>query len=248
MDLFGIRRMFRGLSGRYDLADDDTVGIVNFMINEACRNLDRLTEHQKTWGVHFELAAIDAFKVDIPYCRSIKEVWVGDSSENRWQLTKMNLQDIIYTYLRATPDSGEPSYYSPVITRKIPVDADLSAFSAYMNYMDTSTDLANNFNAVVILPPTSAELLVEVRGLYYSNELVEDADENYWTTVHPLTLLKAVMRELEVFNQNRTKTQAWDEALGNEVLNINKDLVEEIVSEVDEMAAGEYKGPYEYWR
>jgi hypothetical protein len=234
MDLFTIRRNFRSLSGRYDLVDDDPTGLANFLINSASRYLDRATEHQKTWGVHFEEIAVDAFHADIPFCRAIKEAWVATATE-RWQLEKMDIQDLIRNYLTSAPDSGEPLYYSPVITRRIPEGVDISAFSSYMTFMDTSTDLDNDFNAIVIVPPTDETLLVEVRGLYYSKELTLDADENYWTVVHPLTLLKAVMRELEIFNQNRSKTKAWDEALGIEIQNINQDLVEELISEVDEM-------------
>lgn len=234
MNLFDLRRIFRSLSGRYDLVDDDTTGIVEFLINEACRNLDRLTEHQKTWGVHFVQAAIDDFKVSIPYARSIKEVWVGDGT-NRWQLEKKPIQDIIYEYLSSAPTSGDSTYYSPAITRRIPEFVDISAFSAYMNFMDTSTDLDHNHNAIVFTPPTDIALLVEVRGFFYSAQLADDEDVNYWSVVHPMTLLKAALRELEVFNQNQGKVKLWDDALALEVLNINKDLTEEIISEVDQM-------------
>jgi hypothetical protein len=235
MDLFAIRRHFRSLSGRYDLIDDDPTGLAAFFINSASRYLDRATEHQKTWGVHFEEIAADAFHADIPFCRAVKEVWVSNDQNERYQLEKMDIQDIIRSYLSSTPESGEPLYYSPVITRRIPEGVDISAFSSYLTYTDTQTDLDNDFNAIVIVPPTDASLLVEVRGLYYSKELVNDADENYWTVVHPLTLLKAVMRELEIFNQNKSKTAAWDRALAIEIQNINQDLVEELIAEVDEM-------------
>jgi hypothetical protein len=234
MNFFDIKRRFRELSGRHDLADDDSTNTLDFIINEACKNLDRLTEHQKSPGIHFVQCAVDAYSVSIPYCRSIKEVWVTSTTE-RWQLEKKNLQDLVYSYLTSQPDSGSPLYYAPTITRRIPEGVDVSAFSAYMTFMDTSTDLDHNHNAILLLPPTSEILLVEVKGLFYSAALVEDADENYWTVVHPLTLLKATMRELEVFNQNKSKVDAWDQALASEIANIGKDLVEEEIAEVDQM-------------
>lgn len=237
MNLLGIRKHFRTLSGRYDLVDDDVSGTTNFLINQACRYLDRITEMQKTWGVHFSEAAVDDFKVAIPYCRAIKEVWLATATE-RWQLEKKNIQDLIVEYLASAPTSGDPLYYSPTLTRRIPDGVDITAFAAYMNYMDTSTDLDHNHNAIVILPPTDAKLLVEVRGFFYSKELVLDTDENYWTTVHPLTLLKASLRELDIFNQNQGKTKLWNEALETEITNINKDLVEELVAEVDVIEQG----------
>jgi hypothetical protein len=67
---------------------------------------------------------------------------------------------------------------------------------------------------------------------------VLDADQNYWTVVHPLTLLKAAMRELDIFNQNQGKTKLWNEALAVEIDNINKDLIEELIAEVDQIEAG----------
>lgn len=234
MNLLDIKKRFRDLSGRYDLADDDAADTLRFIINSACKNLDRLTENQKTWGSYFNTLAADAYQLTIPHCRAIKEVWLATTTA-RWQLEKMNLQDIIVNYLASAPDSGSSLYYSPVITRKIPENADLSAFSTYMTFLDTITNTNNSYNGIVILPPPDSTVLVEVRGFFYSRELVNDSDENYWSINHPLTLLKAVMRELEVFNQNKSKTNAWDEALANEITNINKDLVEEIVAEVDVM-------------
>lgn len=237
MNLLDIRKHFRTLSGRYDLVDDDVSGTTNFLINEACRYLDRITEMQKTWGVHFVEAPVNSFRVAIPFCRAIKEVWLATNTE-RWQLEKKNIQDLIVEYLSSAPTSGTPMYYSPTLTRRIPEGVDITAFAAYMNYMDTSTNLGHNYNAIVILPPTDVKLLVEVRGFFYAKELVVDADQNYWTAIHPLTLLKATMRELDVFNQNQGKVKLWNEALEVEVKNINMDLVEELIVEIDQMESG----------
>jgi hypothetical protein len=237
MNLLDIRKHFRTLSGRYDLVDDDVSGTTNFLINEACKYLDRATEMQKTWAVHFVEAPVDSFRVAIPYCRAIKEVWLATSTE-RWQLEKKNIQDLIVAYLASAPTSGKPIHYSPTLTRRIPEQVNIGTFAAYMNYMDTSTSLGQNYNAIVILPPTNVKLLVEVRGFFYSKELVLDTDQNYWTAIHPLTLLKASMRELDIFNQNQGKTKLWNEALDVEISNINKDLVEELIAEVDQIEAG----------
>ena len=237
MDLLDIKKHFRLLSGRYDLVDDDVSGTVNFLINEGCKYLDRITENQKTWGSHFVQLLANAFSISFPFCRAVKEVWVSSTTE-RWQLEKKNLQDLILSYLSSQPLSGSPLYYSSVITRKIPESADLSAFSTYMTYLDTQTNLGHGLNGIVILPPPNINLLVEIRGFFYSRELVVDSDENYWTAIHPLTLLKSALRELEVFNQNQSKVESWDKALAIEIDNINKDLVEEIVAEVDQIEPG----------
>jgi len=235
MNFFQIKRMFRDLSGRYDLVDDDSQDTINDLINEASRTLDRKSEHQKTWGSHFEEAAINAFKVDMPYCRAVKEVWLTNAALSRYQLEKMGLQEIIATYLSSMPTSGSPEYYSPVVTREIPEGVDLSGFAAYMTYLDTSIALGYDYNAVVILPPTSEAVLVEVKGLYYSARMTDDSDTNFWSAVHPLTLLKATFHQLEVFNQNEGKTKQWRAALAEDLDGISKDLVEEIISEVSQI-------------
>lgn len=234
MNLISIRNLFRSLSGRYDLIDDDPDRVIDHLINAACRTLDRLTEHQRTFGSHFAQLTTGLYHIQIPYCRSIKEVWISSTTE-RWQLEKMDLQDLIVDYLSSAPTNGTPLHYSPVITRKIPADVDLSAFSTYMTFLDTLAISDDNYNAIAILPPPDQTLLIEVRGFYYSKELVLDTDENYWTSVHPMTLLKAAMRELEVFNLNRSKIEIWDKALSTELDSISKDLVQEIVSEIDEL-------------
>jgi len=145
------------------------------------------------------------------------------------------LQDLISEYLSAPPDNGAPIYYSPVVTRKIPEDADLSSFSSFLTYTDTLTNVTSDFNGIVVSCPTDEQLLVEVKGLFYSKYMSEDDDQNYWSVVHPLTLLKATMRELEIFNQNQSKVKAWDEELAIEITNINKDMVEEEIAEVTEI-------------
>lgn len=147
----------------------------------------------------------------------------------------MDLQEAIATYLAEVPTSGALLHYSPVITRKIPEDADLSTFAAYMTYLDTTTTIGYDYNAVIIVPPTSELVLIEVRGLYYSVRMVDDEDENYWSVVHPLTLLKATFHQLEIFNQNQGKTKQWRDALAEDLTGISKDLVEELISEVTQI-------------
>ena len=236
MNLAQLKTNFRTLSGRDDLVNDDTTGLVEAFINQGCRQLDRMGENQKTWGVHFTSASVGSFHVSFPYCRAVKEVWVR-TTEATWQLKKKPLQNIIAEYLASNDDieNGTPLYYSPTITRRIPEDVSITGFSSFLTYMDTSTDLDHEHNAIIFNIPTDTTLLVEIRGLFYSKELVNEDDENYWSVNHPFTLLKAALRELEIFNQNKTKTDQWTEALMRDLDTINKDLVEELIAETDQM-------------
>jgi hypothetical protein len=108
-----------------------------------------------------------------------------------------------------------------------------------MAFLDTITNLSHSYNGIVIVPPASVNTLIEVRGYYYSSELSDPDDQNFWSVVHPMTLLKASLRELEVFNQNATKVELWEKALMIELADINKDLIHELIAEADNMEPGE---------
>ena len=234
MNLFQVRQILRSLSGRYDLVDDNTE-LADFFINQGCRFLDRYTEVQKTWSSHFQYLAIGGWNVQFPYCRAVKEVWVATTSA-RWQLEKKNLQDILTEYMTeiaSLVDTGESSYYSPAITRYVPEGAALPV--GISNYTDVITSTGQAYNAIIIAPPTDTQILVEVKGFFYSRELVTETDENFWTAVHPNLLVKAALREIEVYNQSPTNVKAWEEAINVDMDSLNKDTVEEIIAEVDQM-------------
>jgi L-ribulose-5-phosphate 3-epimerase UlaE len=48
-------------------------------------------------------------------------------------------------------------------------------------------------------------------------------------------LLKSALRELEVYNQNKTKIATWTEAILIDAKSVGMDLVEELIAEVDQM-------------
>lgn len=233
MNLVEIRHMFRDLSGRYDLVDDEgDNSTVDLYINSACRYLDRLTETQKSFATHYKAISSGSWNVQFPYCRAVKEIWVA-STTARWQLEKKDIQDLlagILTEKISGLDTGDALYYAPVLTQVVgPVPIEIA------NYIDTITVSGQLYNAALILPPTDVKLLVEVKGLFYSTPLVNNKDENFWTNVHPNTLLKAALRELEIFNQNAQKVADWEKSIVLDVDGINKDLVDEHIAEFDEM-------------
>lgn len=232
MNLYEVRRHFCSVSGRYDLVEDDATELADFFINEGSKLLDRLSEMQKTWASHFRYMVAGDWNVQFPYCRAVKEVWAATRTA-RWQLEKKDLQWLLanmMTELVTNLDTGDPIYYSPFLTRivgELPVNSDL--------FVDSIVTEGHRYNAVLVLPPPDERVLIEVKGFYYTDELTENESTNYWTTAHPSLLIKAALRELEVFNQNTTKVQLWDKAIATDVNSINKDLVEEIIAETDQM-------------
>lgn len=233
MNLVEIRHMFRDLSGRYDLVDDEgDNSTVDLYINSACRYLDRLAETQKSFATHYKFISTGGWNVQFPYCRAVKEIWVA-SKTARWQLEKKDLQDLLAEILTekvSLLDTGAALYYAPVLTQVVgPVPIEIN------NYIDTLTVSSQLYNAALILPPTNEKILIEVKGLFYSTPLVNNKDENFWTIVHPNTLLKAALRELEIFNQNSSKVADWEKSIVLDIDGVNKDLVDEHIAEIDEM-------------
>jgi len=238
MNLLQIRTKFRTLSGRHDLVNDDlTDNGADFFINEGRKYLDRQNETQKSWANFYYLLAANGYIVKIPQCRAIKEVWVA-STTAQWQLEKETIQNILEDYGTGLPSdltAGTPLYYSPCISRYIPEDMDAPTLATFANYVDIPTGLTGGFNALVLNIPTDIEVTVTVKGLFYSMELVEDTDVNYWSEMHPLLLYMASMRQIEVVNRSTQGVNDWDRAILTEMKQLGMDLVEEIISEKNQI-------------
>ena len=238
MNLLQIRQKFRELSGRFDLVSDtgsDTGA--DFFINEGRKFLDRLDETQKSWGTCFKFIDTGFWSVQFPYCRAIKEVWAASTSA-RWQLEKKRLQDLIEGYLTGLPSSrtlGTPRYYAPCITRYIPENITVDSFESFIGWVDIPSGNAHEFNAILVNVPTSEKLTIIINGLFYSSELVNDTDENYWSAVHPLMLISAAMRMTEVVNRNTQGVNDWSGTISTEMQQLGFDLVEELIAETSEM-------------
>lgn len=240
MNLLQIRQQLRTTSGRNDLVNEDgSDNGANFYINAGQRHLDRLNTTQKSFGIAYRFCNIGFHAVTFPYCRAVKEVWVSTITA-RWQLEKKNLQDLIAGYFTKLPssiDKGNPLYYAPTITRAVPETAESPSdeFEAFSGYVDVISANHYAYNCVLIVPPTKEKILVEVKGLFYTDKLVGDDDKSYWSEVHPNILIMATMRELEIINRNTQGVNDWNNSIAVEITNIGKDLVEEEIAEVTQI-------------
>jgi len=238
MNLLQLRTRFREVSGRHDLVNEDgSDNGADFFINEGSKFLDRMDENQKSWASAYKWIDVGHFTASFPYCRAIKEVWVATSTE-RWQLEKISLQNIISTYMTGLPSSrtnGTPLYYSPTLTRYIPEDAAAGALEAFSGFVDIPAGNVHEYNMIILNVPTDTILSAEIKGLFYSKALEDDADLNYWSEAHPFLLIMAAMRQLEVVNRNVTGVKDWNTSIGYEMQQIGMDLVEELIAEVDVM-------------
>ena len=238
MNLLQLRTQFRTISGRHDLVNADfSNNGADFYINEGRKFLDRSDETQKSWASSFKFLEVGKFSVSFPFCRAIKEVWVA-STTARWQLTKKSLQDLISEYLTGTPASrsvGCPLYYSPCLTRYIPEDAEVADIESFVGWVDISAGGAHEYNAILVNVPTEEKLSVDIKGLYYSHELSAETDTNFWSGAHPMLLIMAAMRQLEIINRNTQGVNDWTNSISVDMKQLGMDLVEELISEVTQI-------------
>ena len=209
----------------------------DFFINEGRKYLDRLDETQKSWASCFRFVEIGHFSAAFPYCRAIKEVWAATISA-RWQLEKKSLQDLTAGYLTGLPSSrntGSPLYYAPCIVRYIPENAEAGDIEAFAGFTDVEAGNYHEYNSVLLSVPADEQIMLDIRGLFYSMELIEDTDKNYWSEVHPMLLYMSAMRQIEVSNRNSQGVKDWTSSIRDEVSQLGMDLVEELIAEVDQM-------------
>jgi len=238
MNLIDIRTQFRNISGRYDLVNDDfSDNGANFFINEGSKWLDRKVETTKSWGTYPVIKPLGTWYVRFPYARAVKEVWMT-TVEGRTQLTKVRLQDMMANYFTTIPaewTNGTPLYYSPTITRLIPEILTPAMIATLDDYIGIVSPISNVFNTVIFSSPVDQETLFEITGLFYSKALALDADENFWSQVHPLILIQAAILQTYIISGNRPMMKNYAENLGDQLKDLGMDLVEQIIAEIDQM-------------
>ena len=237
MNLKEVRLQARELSGRFDLINEDgTDNGFDFHLNEGMRYLDRIYLHSKTPARHFVTLESGDYYATFTLCRAIKEVWVATTTA-RTQLEKMDIQDFRASYPAPwnLVGSGTPLYYTPALLRKVPKDVQIQNMGGFIGYADVMIGDSHDYNGVLIAPKANAQLHMEVIGYFYTEALVNDTDENYWTSQHPSTLIMGAMRQIEVFNRNSEGRLDWERAIALQLDGVDKDVVEEELSEVDNM-------------
>lgn len=238
MNLAEIRHLFRSISGRYDLTEADAGQLADFYINEGSKWLDRLDETRDSWATSLEIIHLGDWFIQFPSCRSIKEVWASTTSSGRWQLEKKRLQDILLGRIGAHPTSivpGTPLYYSPTYARYIPetvTQDDLDTLISFILMPDKAT---YGHNTILLSVPVSENVLIEIKGLFYSAPLITEEDENQWSAQFPLLLALAAVRQVHMSSGNISMLKNVDEPLKAELTSLGFDLVEQIIAEVDQM-------------
>lgn len=229
MSLLVVRNMLVEATGRRDLISTGIALGADLYINEAQRTLDRMLMGSKAGARYF--IDLDASQVLVPLynCRAIGKVFIGSAAE-RTELTRYDQHELRALY--PTPYSGQatgiPTMFAPIWVRPYPIEV----FAASMNQEWMLEDIidhgSENFNALLLLPPPDVDTYtLEVWGLFYSDTLVNDTDVSYWTEEHPLLLVKTAMMHLEATYRNFEGYNDMKQAMADDMLEIQKDVVEE---------------------
>lgn len=238
MNLLQLRTKFRELSGRFDLVNpDNSDNGADFFINEGRKFLDRLDETQKSEATCYRFLNINNFAVTFPSCRAIRNVHIS-STEGRWKMEKADFGELLNCYLGGLPStrtSGSPWSYAPCISRYIPENATVVDIESFVGYVEIPAGNAHHYNTILLSAPADQRLVVSISGLFYSMELVNDTDKNYWSEVNPLLLIMSAMRYVEVVNRNTQGVNDWNASIAVEMKQLGMDLVEEVIHEVDHM-------------
>ena len=235
MNLLQIRTKLIQISGRYDLVKNDQDWVdngANFYINSGFGMLDRKMNTKKSVGKYFEEVASSAWYITMPNCRSIKNVWINNTT-GRSELDKKDLIWLRNEYpsLISTTDTGTPLYYAPTYLRSVGDDDKDSLGEFFSLVMDDS----ENYSGLIFLPPPDESLVVEVWGTFMTPELSADADENYWSIEHPMLSLFAALYYLEVSYRNTEGANDWNNAMTTYLTDLDKDTVEEEIHDADHM-------------
>jgi hypothetical protein len=235
MNLLELRTQFVKISGRYDLVVDTTAWADNgadFYINAGQNYLDRLRDTPKSYNSVFTALDAGEWYVTFARCRSIREVWINNS-EGRSQLAKRSMNWLYgqYTAPVSETDPGTPLYYCPARLRSTD-NIDQDDLGVFFNYIEDGSD---SLRGILIFVPADEKIVVEVQGLFYSDELSVDVSESYWTLNWPETLVKASMYQLAIFLRDHRDADSWKTAIYSDLEGLDKDMVDESIAAITQI-------------
>jgi len=224
MKLSELHDEFVFLSGREDLSDARK----SFLINSGQRFLDRLVTTKESAGKVIRTVEIDDWYLLFKGCRAIESVFMS-TNDDRWELIKKELGWLMLQYNEpiANVDTGDPLYYATPILRSVPQDKTSITLSKFIGETVQADHEHFGYNGIIWMPPTSEQLVVEVSGLFYSEELEAENDESHWSVSYPDILIMAALRALEVFYRNTEGVKDWTSAIKEELFTLELDFVEE---------------------
>jgi len=239
MTLSEIRALFETRSGRSDLVDEDgSDNGADFFIQSGQRTLDRMVETEKSWARSFKTLAAGDYYAIFKGCRAVKEVWLS-TSDGRTRLTKVSQTELRKTYDEDAPDEidqRDSLVYCLISLRTYPSDSKVIIDYLYDHKLEDDATDDYEYKGIIFSPPPDVAAQLEVFGLFSSTTLTDDDDESYWSVNHPEILLMAALYHLEVSYRNTEGAKDWMGAINFELMNIEKDWVENEIADVTQIS------------
>jgi hypothetical protein len=242
MALTDVRNLVVEFSGRADL-DATPWTTLHMFINRGQKLLDRLCGEGKLKARYFVDIVQGQIIASFPNCRAIKEVWVS-GADGRTKLEKADIKLIrdLYDEDPATLDQGTPDYYAPAVLRAIgnsatkPETLTPSGYNQHWALDDVLSSSWYTYNGVMWMPPADAAYTLEVWGLFDSIPLDStNVTGSFWTEVEPLMLAYAALYYMEISYRNTEGAKDWLAAITGDTTEIVKDVIEEEISDLDDM-------------
>lgn len=239
MNLLTLREKFVRLSGRYELVSSTATWADNgadFYIRLGQKLLEGLVTTRQTRGNIYLPLAIGEYSLSWPNsCRVIEDIFLQTTS-GRTQLEKISLLEFrnYFAEPTASTDNGIPLFWTVADLRGLETTAKEDVGTFLDNVFDEdSTD--RNYSGILIGPPASEAVVIQIMGLFDQFELTSDTDENYWSLEQSGLLLKAALYQLETFGRGTAHHKSWIDSIKLDVYNIECDRVDEESHGIDQI-------------
>ncbi len=245
MTVIAVRERFVLETGRHSLVTNFSTGDftdkgANRFLNDGQRFLDRKASYLKENSKYIKDLTVGDYKLEVPYCDVIKEVWLAGSEGSK----RLDLKTD--TWIRenfgrpyASILNGTPQYWAPMTMG-------LSRSQRALTSSDYTDEFTQDFeeikfgdhwayNGVLFMAPTDTAYTMTVVGRFKSQDFTTDTDKTYWTEVHPDLLVLAAMYSMERFYRNTQGQQDLMLSLLEAIKDIDKDSVEQESTDADQM-------------
>ncbi len=213
MSLLSVRIQCVEFSGRTDLVVDTTDHVdagMDFFIEAGRKYLDSRVNTENSEGIFTGTLAVDDTTFNFGGCRSILDAWFVNAVGNKIVPKRLTFDQFNKTYLEnpASSTTGPPVAWAPNTIRS------------------ASTPVAANniLKGIVFTPASDITYTVKIKGLFFSETLTDDADENYWTQLYEDILIYAALYKLEASYRNTEGKRDWLETLNDALLGIDLDV------------------------
>jgi hypothetical protein len=142
-----------------------------------------------------------------------------------------------YANMVTSIDTGLPLYYYPAFLKCYPHNPTLSDMSFYLGFSDFAPMAPDDqvYDGIIFLPPADQAYSVEIVGHFYTPQFTLDTQSTYWSVRAPEMLLMAALRMVEVFKRNSEGVKDWENAVKEQLVDLDKDSADESAVDAVEM-------------